>query len=149
MKFVILIAVIITIFYLNKKKQSSFSEVSNVSQPLIQNVKQDVNEIFHLDTRYEYPLTPPVNPIVYKSEIVNNIPANSDLFTTQEYGTNEYILNQPIVDNTNQLNYSGGSTQLIKIPLQFNDPTGEQLRTQEILITPYNRIKYGNNGKSC
>ena len=76
--------------------------------------------------------------------MLNSIPTNNDLYTTQNYSTNDYDLNQPINNNTNQLNYSGGSTQLIKIPLQMNEPYNEQLRSQEILITPYNKIKYGN-----
>ena len=129
----------IIIFYL--KNKNSFSEMS---KPLIQNVKQNKTETFHLDTRYQYPLTPPVNPIAYKTELLNSIPTNNDLYTTQNYSTNDYDLNQPINNNTNQLNYSGGSTQLIKIPLQMNEPYNEQLRSQEVLITPYNRIKYGN-----
>lgn len=35
-------------------------------------------------------------------------------------------------------------TELLQIPLQSNDPYNEPLRTQDILITDYNKIKYGN-----
>ena len=33
---------------------------------------------------------------------------------------------------------------MIKIPLQYNEPYDEPLRTQNILINDYNVIKYGN-----
>ena len=69
-----------------------------------------------LDTRYSYPMLAPVNPIVRNTTI----------------GPKE--------------EYSGGYSELLKIPLQMNDPNNmEQLRSQNILITPYNRIKYSNN----
>ena len=69
-----------------------------------------------LDTRYMYPLLAPVNPIVREATI----------------GPKE--------------EYSGGYAELLKIPLQMNDPNNsEQLRSQNILITPYNRIKYSSN----
>ena len=36
------------------------------------------------------------------------------------------------------------------IPLQMNEPFNEQLRSQEVMITPYNRIKYNiTGGESC
>jgi hypothetical protein len=95
------------------------------------------------DTRIQSPLSPPVNPIARKRIIQKNIPANRDLYNSQTYETKDYVLDTPETPNTNQLIYSGGETQLIKIPLQFNDPNQEQLRTQEILITPYNKVKYG------
>ena len=95
------------------------------------------------DTRIQSPLSPPVNPIARKRIIQKNIPANRDLYNSQTYETKDYVLDTPETPNTNQLIYSGGETQLIKIPLQFNEPNQEQLRTQEILITPYNKVKYG------
>ena len=76
---------------------------------------------------------------------MNSVPVDKNLYTDQDFSTNEYILDEQKIGNTNQLNYSGGSTQLIKIPLQYNEPHNEQLRTQEVLITPYNRIKYSIN----
>jgi len=132
----------IVIFYL-KNKKSPFGDTQ--TEPLINNIKATV-DVNKLDTRYDYPLTPPVNPNVYKTQIVSVSPASSDLYSTQDYLINGYELNQNDNVQTNQLNYSGGSTQLLKIPLQFNDPFNEQLRTQEVLITPYNRLKYNTTG---
>ena len=86
--------------------------------------------VYNFDTRMKYNYLPPVNPNVTQSVIVDNIPASPEL--------------NFFPGNDNLLNYSGGETQLIQIPLQYNDPyEPEQLRSQEILITPYNRIKYG------
>jgi hypothetical protein len=74
-----------------------------------------------LDSRYKYPVNPPVNPNVKQTTITR--PKEGSL-----------------------LNYSGGQNELLNIPLQFNVPNdNEQLRSQPILITPYNRIKYSNN----
>ena len=123
-------------------------------------------EVYKLDTRSDYPLNPPVNPNIYKAVVLNSVPVSTDLYSNQEIGSTGYILNENESNSsnligtnssnligtnssnligTNQLNYSGGSTQLIKIPLQFNEPYNEQLRTQDVLITPYNKIKYGMN----
>lgn len=145
----ILVGVLFVLCYC-KKKQSKFSKLEQ-KQPLINNVKQDPLNVYHLDTRYEYPNTPPVNPIAYKSLLVSSIPVENDLYSTQDYSTEGYLLQQnDVSDSTNQLNYSGGSTQIIKIPLQMNEPYNEQLRSQEIMITPYNRIKYNITGdQSC
>jgi hypothetical protein len=135
---------VITIYL--KKKNSTFNKTTldKVNQNY-QNTEQQ--QIYKLDTRYDYPLNPPVNPIVYKSVVLNSVPVSKDLYSNQEMNANGYILNENINESngTNQLNYSGGSTQLIKIPLQFNEPYNEQLRTQDVLITPYNKIKYGMN----
>jgi hypothetical protein len=128
------------IFYLNKNKKNE-SQFTEIDENLIK--QEDKINVNYLDTRYEYPLTPPVNPIAYKSVVLSSVPVTQDLYTKQE--NNEYDLNQPPIGDTNQLNYSGGRTELIKIPLQFNEPYNEQLRTQEVLITPYNRIKYSIN----
>ena len=110
--------------------------VSNLQEP---GISQEPNVYETQDTRMESPLLPPVNPIVRKRIIVDNLPANSDLYSGQSYDTPYYILDTPPVDNTNQLN----ENKLIKIPLQFNVPYDEQLRSQDILITPYNKVKYG------
>jgi hypothetical protein len=84
------------------------------------------------DSRYKYPLLPPVNTNVMNSVIKNDIP-----FSNPDSGPG------------NQLVYSGGTNQLIQIPLQYNDPfQPEQLRSQNILITPYNRIKYSTESPS-
>ena len=122
---------VIIIFLKKKQNMTKTKEIIQTPQ-----------EVYKLDTRYDYPLNPPVNPIVYKSVVLNSVPVSTGLYSNQEMDSN--LLNEN-ENNTNQLNYSGGTTQLIKIPLQFNEPYNEQLRTQDILITPYNRIKYGMN----
>ena len=95
------------------------------------------------DTRMQYPLLPPVSPMVRDRVIRKDIPANSDLYSSQTYTTKDYVLDTPPTPNTNELVYSGGDTQMISIPLQYNYPFNEQLRSNNILITPYNKIKYG------
>jgi hypothetical protein len=88
----------------------------------IQGVENFV-EPYQLDTRYRYPYSPPVNSTVTKSVITTQVPGSPELFGESA----ENLL---------------GDQKLIKIPLQYNSPYNEQLRTQEVLITPYNRIKY-------
>jgi hypothetical protein len=132
MKYLIILISLVVFFsiitiYLKNKDKFKTKEINSKEQP-----------VYKLDTRYDYPLNPPVNPIAYKSVILNSVPVSKDLYSNEEMESTETM-------DTNQLNYSGGSTQLIKIPLQFNEPYNEQLRTQEILITPYNKIKYGIN----
>jgi len=69
------------------------------------------------DTRYSFRFSQPVNPIV----------GNSTIGDKSEY--------------------SGGYAELLNIPLQMNNPNeSEPLRSQKVLITPYNRIKYSSNG---
>ena len=136
-----LILIIVVVLYLKYNKQG-FSKQGFSKQGFSNTLDQvdPVDEIHRLDTRYRFPTVPPVNPVTYKTMVLNEIPADKDLYSNQEY-ISEFILDQN--DNlTNQLNYSGGTTQMIKIPLQMNEPFNEQLRSQEILITPYNRIKY-------
>ena len=137
--YLIILAALISFFclsiYYSNNKASKFAETS-VPQ-------QAVKEVYKLDTRYKYPTLPPVNPNVYQSVILNSVPAERGLFSNQEM-VDGYILNQNENGSTNQLDYSGGTTQLIKIPLQMNEPYNEQLRSQETLITPYNTIKYKN-----
>lgn len=66
------------------------------------------------DSRYKFPLQPPVNPMVGNTEVM--------------YGK--------------ELNYSGGNGNIINIPLQMNYPFDEPLRSQTVFVTPYNQIKY-------
>jgi hypothetical protein len=61
------------------------------------------------------------------------VPASSDIY---------FPFEDSVQTQTNQLLYSGGMNNLIKIPLQTIDSS--MLRTQDVLITPYNRIKYSN-----
>ena len=96
------------------------------------------------DTRMQYPLLPPVSPMVRRTIRKNVIPANQDLYTSQTYDTNVGVLDTPPTENTNELFYSGGDTQMISVPLQYNYPYDEQLRSYNTLVTPYNKIKFGN-----
>ena len=106
-----------------------FKKSSLVPLPISTKMEKDVHM---LDSRYQFPNSPPVNPITEYSQIISHITPNSDLFTPF-YENN----------NLNELNYSGGHTELIKIPLQMNEPNQyEQLRSQNILVTPYNKVKY-------
>jgi|APCry1669190156_1035279.scaffolds.fasta_scaffold19161_2 hypothetical protein len=100
--------------------------------------------IYQFDTRYVYSTLPPVNPMVNYSTVLTSIPAEYDLYTTEGYHSfdgNE--LDVPYDPNTNQLYYSGGNTTMINIPLQMNDPFDEPLRSHTVLVTDYNKIKYG------
>ena len=130
------------------KKVSTFSPVDSgipdVERPpqLIPLVYQP-NVYETEDTRMQHPLLPPVSPMVRKAFRQNIIPASPDLYTSQTYESSDYILDTPPTDNTNQLLYTGGETQMIKVPLQYNYPYTEQLRSNNILVTPYNIIKYG------
>jgi len=112
----------------------------------VENFEETKKVTVNQDTRYQFPLTPPVNPNIYGTEIQTVSPTNSDLYSDEEYLQHGKLLNQGNTNGTNQLSYSGGNCSLIKIPLQMNDPYNEQLRSQDILVTPYNRIKYSTNG---
>jgi hypothetical protein len=113
--------------------QDNFAIIPDVFKPPMDITPVVVSkDIHYLDTRYRYPTLPPVNPNIKKSILLKVIPANSDLYSP--LGN--------IGSPTNQLEYSGGTSEIIKIPLQMNVPYDEQLRSQEILITDYNKIKY-------
>ena len=138
---------VILMLYIRSSKQS-FTPVDSgipaVEQPpQLDIILPEENIYITEDTRMQYPLLPPVNPMIRRRVIRDTIPANPDLYTSQTYTTNDSVLDTPSV-NTNELLYSGGETQMLSIPLQFNYPYNEQLRSQDILITPYNKIKYGN-----
>ena len=99
--------------------------------------------VYLRDSRYIYPYNPPVNPITRQTVIKKEIPASPDLYFTQTYTTDNALIGPQPQEPTNELYYSGGLNQMIEIPLQFNEPyEPEQLRSQKVLITPYNRIKY-------
>ena len=132
-----------------KQQQSNFTPVDSgipaveeLPKPIVPKFEQNVYETE--DTRMMYPLLPPVNPMALQRVIKSDIPANPDLYSSQTYESSDYILDTPPTANTNQLLYSGGNTELISVPLQYNYPYPEQLRSQPVLITPYNKIKYGN-----
>ena len=66
---------------------------------------------------------------------------NNNEYSVLDSDYSEYSGNS----NGNLLTYSGGTTELLKIPLQMNEPNSyEQLRSQDVLITPYNRVKYSD-----
>ena len=131
---VILVAFFCIILLYVKYNYSQFAVIPDVFQAPVE-IKPEVSkDIHYLDTRYHYPELPPANPIVEKSVLLTVIPANSDLYSPMGN----------IGSPTNQLDYSGGTTEMIKIPLQMNVPYDEQLRSQEILITDYNKIKYSS-----
>lgn len=139
---------LVLMMYLKHNKQN-FSPVNSripdiVNQPSYHDEIQKQPDVYLTeDTRMSFPALAPVNHNA-KNRIIENIkPASPLLYSTQPYDTNYYLLDTPPdILNTNELLYSGGETQLIKIPLQYNSPTNEQLRSQDILVTPYNKIKY-------
>jgi hypothetical protein len=109
----------------------------------------NTGDVYSLDTRYYYPYTPPVNPMATQSVLVNQIKASPGLFYTQTATAQNALLDSNTNESTNELLYSGGDTQLLQIPLQYNVPyQPEILRSQPILITPYNRIKYSTGPAS-
>ena len=128
MSFFVVILLYIKYFY---KQNSKFSAIDKTgAEP---NVYQTE------DTRMQFSALPPVNPIVRKRVIIDSKPINQDLFTP--YFDNYSILDTPPTPNTNELN----GNNLIEIPLQMNYPNeNEILRSQKILVTDYNKIKYGN-----
>ena len=149
--------IIIYIKYTKRKKDSKFTAVElpnidntvNNNEEINNNVKNvNVNVYETEDTRMGNPLSIPANPIVRKRIKQTVLPASSELYSNQPYNTPYYLLDTPPAQNTNQLIYSGGETTIIKSPLQFNYPYDEQLRSQDIMITPYNRIKYGD-ARNC
>jgi hypothetical protein len=102
--------------------------------------------VHYEDTRYTYPYSPPVNPIVAKTVLQKTIEATNYTPINDLINTDYSVVDNRPVGDTNELIYSGGKTELLKIPLQMNEPNSfEQLRSQDVLITPYNRIKYSND----
>ena len=75
---------------------------------------------------------PPVGENVIRATLQTSFPGTLGLY---------YPINNE--QTVNLLNYSGGDSKLVKIPLQMNDPNQtEILRSQQILITQYNKHKY-------
>jgi hypothetical protein len=145
--YLVIIAALVIFIGIKDKFTSVFTPVtSNIPdvQPKTTYVplKQVPNVV---DSRIKYSTLPPVAENVVSAVIKDTIPANPDLYYPGSYDSVYSSIDAPSdVENTNQLDYSGGKTQLIQIPLQYNDPyQPEQLRSQDILVTPYNKIKYG------
>ena len=99
----------------------------------------DQDKVHLRDSRYKFHESSPVNPTTEKSVVYGtSIPSGEMYYPFDQSKGFKW-------DSLNQLNYSGGNTQLLRIPLQMNEPnSNEMLRSQDILITPYNRIKYSN-----
>jgi len=127
---------------LHSKERNTVKPFKSTSIP----VHSEPN-IYLQDTRKNYSTLPPVNPIAKQSIIKDNIQVSPDLYINQTYDSKYTLVNSPPPESANELYYSGGTNQLIQIPLQYNNPyEPEQLRSQDILITPYNRIKYSSGG---
>ena len=125
---------------LHNNKPSSVGPFGVVPQPTQE------RDTHYSDSRYRYPYNPPVNPMVVNGTSIRKfIPASPELYFTQAYDPHNTLIDSPPVESSNELYYSGGLNELIEIPLQYNVPAEpEQLRSQNILITPYNRVKYSN-----
>lgn len=149
-EYLIIIASLLAFYFIFMMYIKTTSKFSPVNIPATNTPPQEIvlnaetNTYETEDTRMQLPLLPPVNPIARNTTVETYSPAQSGLYNDQTYETSDYLLDTPQNNNTNQLVYSGGETQLINIPLQYNYPYNEQLRTQQVLVTPYNKIKYGN-----
>ena len=120
---------------------SRIPDIERKPEPVKINYEPDIYKT--QDTRIQNPFIPPVSPNARDSVILDNVASAQDLYSNQGAETRYSILDIPQAQGVNQLRYSGGTNELLKIPLQYNDPYNEQLRSQDILITPYNKIKYG------
>jgi len=111
-----IVPVVVVIIYLYRRK-SNFQAVPEQTEQLIK--ENNTWDPLHNESRYRYPYSPPVHPQMEELTITDILPKSYPPEVAE-----------------------GLSSELINIPLQYNDPTREQLRSQPILITPYNRIKY-------
>jgi len=152
--FLVIIIILGFFYYFTKESFRNISRFSPIDTVpgIFKNTKNEnfeqsnILNVYPLDTRYTYPYSAPVNPMGTKSVLINNIQASSDLFYNQTMSSKNALINSNPNESTNELSYSGGSAQLLSIPLQYNIPNEpEILRSQPILITPYNRIKYSTN----
>ena len=146
MGFYLVLLIYIRYFYKQKKDRftPTDSKIPDVERKARNPpIRKEANVYQTEDTRQQFYELPPVNPMVRRSKTVNAIQSSPDLFTNQPYNTDYSILDTPMT-MTNELEYSGGKASMIEIPLQMNYPNdNEQLRSQKILVTPYNKIKYG------
>ncbi len=142
MSFFIVILLYIKYFYKQNSKFSPIdSRIPNIeTQDYNINLKAEPNVYQTEDTRMQFSALPPVNPMVRKRVIIDSEPVSQDLFTPY-FDTEFSILDTPPTPNTNELN----GNNLIEYPLQMNYPNeNEILRSQKILVTDYNKIKYGS-----
>jgi hypothetical protein len=126
--YLLIIGVLLVLLSLKSDCKSNFSPL-NLPEANV-NDNQNFAEPYRFDTRYRYPYNPPVNSISLNTVLVSQVPGSADLYGSPE--------NNLLTDNM----------EIIKAPLQYNVPYNEQLRSQDILITPYNRIKYSTKS-SC
>ena len=144
MAFFVIIMLYIKYGYMSSQFSPVDSGIPDVERPQqLVPILPEQNVYETEDTRMQYPLLPPVSPMVRGTIRRETIPANQDLYTSQSYDTNNGILDTPPTPNTNELLYSGGDTQMISVPLQYNYPYNEQLRSYNTLVTPYNKVKFG------
>ena len=138
--FFIIILVYVKYFYKINFTPVTSGIPDTESKNQVIDLKEEPNVYQTEDTRIQFSDLAPVNPIVRKRVIIDSEPVNQDLFTPY-FDTGFSILDTPPTPNTNELN----DNIMIKIPLQMNYPNdNEQLRSQKILVTDYNKIKYGN-----
>jgi len=145
--YLVVIAILVIIIGVKDKFTSLFTPVtSNIPDVQPKTTEVPLKEVPNVvDSRINYSDLAPVAENVVNAVVKDKIPANPDLYYSGNYDSTYSSIDSPSdVENTNQLDYSGGKTELIQIPLQYNDPyQPEQLRSQNILVTPYNKIKYG------
>ena len=136
----ILIAFFVIIAIYLKFNYQKFSPIQIIPKTKKQ-VKFQDKIVHELDSRYRYPELPPANPMVDGTYVETFSPSSSDLYSRQTYTSRYALLNQPDINGANDLN---NNVSIIKIPLQYNEPYEEPLRSQAILVNDYNKIKYGN-----
>ena len=137
----LIIIILFVLVYLFNQNKSSFSPIDTINTSSNYEIKPSSDSIYN--SRLEYPYNPPVNSNVKDSVVFNRIVPSSELYSNLAMVNGGKQLGpEPVQDNTNELYYSGGTSQILEIPLQYNYPNNEILRSQKILITDYNRNKY-------
>ena len=120
---------------------------SDIPYPMKINNSQKLYFPFNNDTRRVYPLVAPVNPkMLRNTRIIQSEPVSPYLFTRQEYSDEYYELDQPEIGYSNQLN---NNKAIFEMPLQIDNKTKDFIRTQDIMVTPYNYIKYNYKPSEC
>ncbi len=136
-----LIIIILLLLFFMYTTKSSFSPIDIIDTTNDRILPIEDNSIYN--SRIEYPYNPPVNTNIKGSFIINKKIPSSDLYSNLAMvNGGKQLSPEPMQQNINELNYSGGSSTILEIPLQYNYPTNEILRSQKILITDYNKNKY-------
>ena len=95
----LLIIIVVIIFFYFLKKRSTFGEMKSPSS-------EPEKEVYHLDTRNEFPTVPPVNPIMYNAVLINSLPVDKGLYSEQDPSSFGYTINEnQNIESTNQLEY--------------------------------------------